>query len=608
MNINYLQERFSWLSKAIGVFLIVYTVSLLIYTSNRRVISAVDTIPARYLSLSLLREGNLDLNEFAEIQDYKKETGLLATYEVNGRLLSSFPVGSAFFGALFYKLGMNFGLSTYDNGLIILEKWAAANIMALASGLFWILLLGTGAPFFSRFLAWAAFAFASPNWTPCSQGLWQHGSAEVMLIASLLFLIFGKENSSGARYLFSGVFLGLSVFMRPTTAALLPVWAVLIFWEKRKTVLYFIIGALIGIIPIIIYHVVYFGNIFGGGYFRLMQEGRYFSVFRPWYFLMAHLFSPSRGVLIFMPIFILSVFSFFPKFREHKPERYDARLWGFSALALLCVVISYKKWWSGYGYGPRYWAEMIPFLCLLLLPSLNFLIKKKLSLVIVLLLLGYCVFIQALGAWRYDEGWDGSVKVDKNPEACWNVYNSVIFYCLTGGASNYGEIKPADEYNIYNKIVKTSDKANERFLYSGFYESGDWGVWTRGVFSSTVLFNVPEKQEGILILKMVVHGSPLYPKQIKIFVNENFVSDYIFKSRVLNSYQPENLAVTVPGKYLKGGVERLTFECSHANYIGSGFSRYYGFGLLEFGWLSKEKYNELVELSKKQGGMNEPAK
>ena len=85
----------------LGPFLLLYLLVLLGYLSNRYAIFSVDTIPARYLSLSLIREGNLDLDEY---RHRIRETGLIATREQRGRLLSDFPVGASFLNSPYYAL------------------------------------------------------------------------------------------------------------------------------------------------------------------------------------------------------------------------------------------------------------------------------------------------------------------------------------------------------------------------------------------------------------------------------------------------------------------------------------------------------------------------
>lgn len=599
MDINKINNKLQQTIHTFGIFIGIYLFSLFVYLSNKCFVPAVDTIPARYLSLSLFNEGNLDLNEFAEIKDYKKETGLLATFEVENKLLSAFPAGSAFLGAFFYSIGVKIGLRPEAEGLLWLEKWAAANILAITSALFYFLLIKTGTSFFVRLIAWIIFSFGSTNWVPCSQALWQHGPTEMMVIISLLLLPCYKDNKGIIlRYVLSGVFLGLSVFMRPTTTVLIPVWAIILFLENRKIFFYFIIGAVIGLIPIIVYHLYYFGGIFGGGYFRLAKQENHFSNFNPLYYLAAHLFSPSRGLLIFIPFFILVPFSFLPKIYSYKPNGfYNLNLFGFSVLTLISVIAAYNKWWAGYGYGPRFWSEMLPFLCLLSIPTLNWLIKKNWGKAVIFFLVIYSIFIQVVGAWKYDEGWDSAVQVDKNPTACWQLYDNTILFCLTGGISHYGPVNTDKSYDIFNKLIKTSDENNKHFLRSGFYGQENWGVWTRGRYPAVILFSLPQKMDGWLLFKVAAHSSPINPKKIKCYLNGNFIGEYKFKNDIKSGLKPESFALLVPANFLTGGLEKLKIKCSEGNYYGSGLSRFYGFGIYEFGWINQEKYNELFSKS-----------
>ena len=572
-----------------GLFALLYVISLFLYLSNKTAIPSVDTIPARYLSLSLLRHGDLNLDEYKE---QKKEIGIIATREYKGHLLSDFPVGAAFFGAPYYALGQLVGLRPEGAGMIWLEKWAAANIMALVSALFWFMLRKTRAGFPARLIVWLVFAFGSSNWAPCSQGLWQHGPAEFFVILALLAWPDADEKWWKKYMTLSGIFLGLSVMMRPTMAVLLPVWLVVSFFKDRKGSLSFLMGAVAGLIPLLWYQLHYFGSLVGG-YFLLIKQGQYFTRFRPLYFLAAHLFAPSRGLFVFTPFFILTPLSFLGKFRAFRPRIYHGYLWGFSALALGCVVISYRKWWSGYGYGPRYWSDLLPFLCLLSLPAVEWLRKCYWGILVIGILVAWSIMVQGLGAWRYDYGWDDEVKVDKNPQACWNLHDNTIFFCITGGASHKKMKDSIESYTLPPGVVEINKPENSHFLYSGFYPQESWGVWSKPHYPGIILFHIPEKKEGKLFFTLAASSVQTSPKILRFNLNGRFIGDYRFKNNSMEQREPELCVVDVPAQYLTGGLEKLKITCSEGTFQGPGVSRFYGFCMTRFWWVGNETFEQM---------------
>src|SRR5690606_16936922 len=165
---------------------LIYFLSLTIYLGNGRGIMFVDTGPACHLAMSIIRDGDLDLNELRPVislleLDY-------VTKEVNGNLISSYPVGTPVLAAPFYLIGIAFGITPDQYArLARLEMFVSANIAALLSVLFWILLKRrTDASLSLRILLWVAFAFGSPNWLVNSQALWQYGPLQFFLTLLLL--------------------------------------------------------------------------------------------------------------------------------------------------------------------------------------------------------------------------------------------------------------------------------------------------------------------------------------------------------------------------------------------------------------------------------------
>jgi hypothetical protein len=374
---------------------------------------------------------------------------------------------------------------------------------------------------------------------------------------------------------------------------LIPVWFIALFLKNRRNVIFFTIGSLAGLAPLVYYHLYYWGSIMKGGYFGLIREGNYFSTFRPLYHLAAHLFSPSRGLLIFSPFFILVPVSLAPRLRSFRPNNYHVRLWGFSSLALALVIICYRKWWTGYGYGPRYWTDILPLLCLLSIPAATWLGNRSWGKCIIALLVLYCIFIQALGAWRYDAGWDRGVDVDKHPEACWNLRDNAIFYCLSGGASHAEPLGPPGSYLIDNNILHMGKPENNRFLYSGFYPQEAWGTWTRANYPGVIYFRLPRKQDGHLVFVVKAPSSPLSPKKIKFLVNGHLAGEHEFKNNAWEAAQPDYVALSLPAASLSGEWEKLKITCSEGTFKGPGFSYFFGFALIQLGWFDDETFLRL---------------
>jgi hypothetical protein len=86
--------------------------------------------------------------------------------------------------------------------------------------------------------------------------------------------------------------------------------------------------------------------------------------------LAGHLVSPSHGLLIYSPVFLVSFYSMFRKVKGGRMSPLD---WlACSAVLGLWVVISMPKpWWGGHCYGPRLFSDALPWLTLIMATELR---------------------------------------------------------------------------------------------------------------------------------------------------------------------------------------------------------------------------------------------
>jgi hypothetical protein len=149
---------------------------------------------------------------------------------------------------------------------------------------------------------------------------------------------------------------------------------------------------------------------------------------------LGNLISPSRGLLVFVPVLFL-VGYFLIRYWTQVPLKKLVVLSFIVVLAHLIIVSSHSPWWGGHCFGPRYSTGIVPWLFLLGLlaikgwrkahakTSLNFtslLRRTEASVAMVLLLLS--VTINALGATeRATWLWNVTpVNVDLQPDRVWD--------------------------------------------------------------------------------------------------------------------------------------------------------------------------------------------
>ena len=86
-----------------------------------------------------------------------------------------------------------------------------------------------------------------------------------------------------------------------------------------------------------------------------------------------HLLSPSRGLLAFTPIAIISVVGVFLAILR----RWISPLSPYLAAILLLHTLVISSWWPGHGYGPRYFTDMSPLFVLFLVPTVLYWSKMQ---------------------------------------------------------------------------------------------------------------------------------------------------------------------------------------------------------------------------------------
>lgn len=579
---------------------LIYFLSLTIYLGNGRGIMFVDTGPACHLAMSIIRDGDLDLNELRPVislleLDY-------VTKEVNGNLISSYPVGTPVLAAPFYLIGIAFGITPdqYD-GLARLEKFASANIAALLSVLFWILLKRrTDASLSLRILLWVAFAFGSSNWIVNSQALWQHGPLQIFLTLSLLTLPRDlSHRHSPWRVALCGLLLGVAGFMRPTGYILIPVWGLYLLIKNWRLAFPFTAGAIIGFIPQVVYNLTYIPR-GDGGYFHMIFANEFFRKLTPVDNGLALLFSPSRGLFVFMPYMILLALWLLPPVRKALSRTHHGLLLVGSALAIFIIYLAFEVWWQGWCYGPRFLSDILPFLFLLLVPPLQFIINNSRAVLIPGLIFTFTavtwsVGVQALGAARYDGGWDHRVMLTPFPDVAWDWKDNIIRDAWTGGANPRATIHAPDYYAVSpGHIYRMGMPESTHFYYSGFYGQEGWGTWSRGAQKAAMHFHFPAGP-GKLYLAAMGTGSPYAAARFDIYLNGRRVEKARLRHNAFSDWQKELIEIPLKQNRLTGKLERLEIV-SHDARRATPNGRYYGLAIKEMVYVPASQSHRAADL------------
>ena len=190
----------------------------------------------------------------------------------------------------------------------------------------------------------------------------------LLLAAALLVLVRANERPSLVPFL--GPLLAFGYYIRPTMAGPLAVLTLYVLIYYRKQFPRYALFALPVVLAFQAHTCIRYG-VLVAPYSLLTREnlpglslhGRFLEA------LSGNLISPSRGLLVFVPIALLAIYGMF--LRPHKGVPGRLRPFLVASIMLHWIGVStYEDWWAGHSFGPRYMSEITPFLIWFLIPVL----------------------------------------------------------------------------------------------------------------------------------------------------------------------------------------------------------------------------------------------
>lgn len=457
------------------VELLIFVSLFVAYNINLRQVSSHDTYASRFVPISILRDGDVILDEFVP-EELKQQAGddfyTTYFYWTRGHFYDSHPPVGPLLALPVFALPVWTGMPARAELVANLFSKLAASLMVALSGVLIFLvsrqvLLPTiaGEVHDTRHatrmavLAALTYGLATNVWSTASLSMWTHTPAVLGFAAMLWGLTTG-------RFALAGIAAAAACIARPATApgvALLGLYLLHRAWRDGHTpvaarrwmdVLRFSGAGLITGLAGAAYNQWLFHHLLGGAPFRSQYwyklQGTTGMFDAPMSVGLAGLtVSPNRGILIFSPIVLAAVYGAVRAWRmplgsdSASPSfgRADALLFArYSSLAALAVLLTYSKsiyWWAGHGWGPRYLTDAMPFIgplfALGFSPIFARTSRARVRRIAVAAALSYSVFIQAVGAFCWPSSW----TLNDNPpyqDRLWDWRESDIVISIREGA------------------------------------------------------------------------------------------------------------------------------------------------------------------------------
>lgn len=374
--------------------------------SNGRPIGAGDTRPTERAAASLVQEGNLDLDEYPELEPpFARNEGV--------HRVSIYPVLPAVLAAPAFALARVF-FTLDEAGCALAGKLAASLLSSLAAG---VLFLGIGRRALADEARWAAvvFALGTSVWST-SQALWQHPAAVLFLCVAVVWMQKAEEDEVWAGR--AGLPLSLALAARHADVALVAVLALGIAARWPRRLAWLVVWGAPGAMFVLVYNQIYFGSPFRHGFSG--SAGRFAEAWGEGH--LGLLVSPAKGLLVFTPVAAAAAVGIVLAYK--RGERWLAGTLGAAILAHWVFVGRWNEWHGGESWGPRMMTDALPLLFLFLPDGLEACGRAGSLLAVV------SIGIQALGAFTYDYRWERLHQRPEGRPVLWDVVRSPIVLAL----------------------------------------------------------------------------------------------------------------------------------------------------------------------------------
>jgi len=427
-----------WTLQLSGKRLAVAWLVLSIIYSVAPVRMQTDTIWVIPTAISLATDGDAELSEYGEATAQNPH-GL--TRSPTGGIYSTFPIGNAalatplvwltgkvahVLAALPTPLDRPFtrwlresapspgvSLGFFDTTEVLISSAiVAAGIVAF------FLLCRAFSSSKTAFLLSLALALGTPALSTWTRGLWSHAPAFSGLAIAAAALATGRALRRTSALI--GLAIAFAVISRPTAA--LPALVLLsihVLLKARKRQVSSIAITLAGVLLVL-------------GPWVFSSWRTWGTVLPPYYSpqrlessltdslgaMAGQLFSPSRGLFVFVPILLLCVGLPFVRKRIAVAHLIALAL----GLAHVVLVSRFPHWWGGHSYGPRLSSDAVPFLLFATLPVVDSFLEGRGRRVVLAAMIGWGLFTNVVGATRKSTWrWNGTpVDVDANPDRLWD--------------------------------------------------------------------------------------------------------------------------------------------------------------------------------------------
>lgn len=284
-----------------------------------------------------------------------------------------------------------------------------------------------------------AYGLGTCVFSVSSQALYQHGPTELFLALGTYWLVASTARPRQAGW--AALAYGAAILCRPTMMVVAAAAGAHLLLSNRPAFRSYAAAALLVAVVIGAHNQHYlgsplaFGQTAGAAAIARHKTGSPDVWQTPLVTGAAGLLaSPSRGLFIFSPFLLFAAWGMVRAWRD---ARFDAlRPLTVAVLGLWLVAFKWFDWWGGWSFGYRPLVDTAPLLAVLMVPVLDRIFTRPLPRRAFVVLAGWSVAVQLLGAFAYDPlGWnarDGrDIDQPVHRHRLWALGDSQLVYSAT---------------------------------------------------------------------------------------------------------------------------------------------------------------------------------
>lgn len=357
--------------------LLLFTLLLLVFRVSQRG-QFYDSRFALLVSNQIVTNGTLTLDGFAPppLVRGSEEVSQLGNlpYQLvraNDHVYYYFPIGTSILAVPFVVAAHYLGARIVDaSGRYhhaverTLERHLAAALMAALACLFFLMARELLTHHVSLWVAISG-ALGTQVWSTASRSLWSHTCLILLLGIALLMVLRAERRGTRLHPIILATLASWMYFVRPTAAIPAIGLAVYLALEHRRELLLFLLVGAGWLAGFVLFSTVVHDSLLPPYYLATRLTFESFPEA-----LAGNLISPSRGVLLHVPLIF---FVGWLLLRRRSELRFPNLAW----VAITCstvhliVISGFPNWWGGWGFGPRFMTDVIPWWILLAVLGLD---------------------------------------------------------------------------------------------------------------------------------------------------------------------------------------------------------------------------------------------